>query len=183
MGNMPNNIVKIAALAVGGVLLYQLGKQHRSGKTASLEESIEVEIPVSAAYGQWARFEDYPQFMENVHEVRVLDERHLHWRAGVDGKEKQWNAEIVEQIPYMRIAWRNTRTGNNAAVVSFQKISDTTTKITLQMAYVVEQHSTSFEAVQRLAKASLKNFKALLEPAPEPPVERNAAFPAPATTA
>ena len=46
--------------------------------------------------------------MDSVHEIKQLDDTHLHWRATVAGKEKEWDAEITEQIPDERIAWRNT---------------------------------------------------------------------------
>jgi uncharacterized membrane protein len=66
---------------------------------AIIEKSIEVEAPVRAVYNQWTQFEDFPQFMEGVREVRQLDEAHLHWRAEVGGKEQVWEAEITEQTP------------------------------------------------------------------------------------
>ena len=160
---MLNNIIKIAALAVGGVLLSQLGKPRSAGKSASLEESIEVEVPVSTAYELWTRFEDYPKFMENVHEVRLLDDTHLHWRAVVGGKEKEWDTEIIERIPYMRIAWRSIRGAKNSGLVSFHKISDNTTKVMLKIDCVLDERRDSLEAARMQAVGSLKGFKSMLE--------------------
>src|SRR5690242_5359538 len=104
-----NRIVTVAALAVGGVLLSkQLKKTRGATGKSSVEESVEVNVPLSTAYNQWTQFEDFPQFMESVREVRQIDDRHLHWRAEVGGVEKEWDAEITEQIPDERIAWRST---------------------------------------------------------------------------
>ncbi len=75
--------------------------------SSTVEESIDVNVPISTAYNQWTQFEDFPKFMDSVHEVKQLDDRHLHWRADIAGKEAQWDAEIVEQIPDQRIAWRS----------------------------------------------------------------------------
>lgn len=165
---MPNRLVTVAALAVGGVLLSkQLKKMRNSGMKSSVEESIEVNVPVSTAYNQWTQFQDFPKFMDSVHEVRQLDDKHLHWRADVAGKEKEWDAEITEQIPDKRIAWRSTSGVSNAGVVTFHKISDSTTRIMLQMDYdpesVTEQIGDAFGAVKMQAKGNLKRFKEMLE--------------------
>lgn len=165
---MLNRIVTVAALAAGGLLLSRQFKKNRgSGASSSVEESIEVNVPVSTAYNQWTQFEEFPSFMDNVHEVRQLDDTHLHWRADVAGKEKEWDAEITEQIPDKRIAWRSTSGVRNGGVVTFHKITDTTARIMLQMDYQpegpLEQIGDAIGAVRRQARADLERFKQLLE--------------------
>src|SRR5438067_13150163 len=105
---MLNRVVTVAALAVGGVLLSKQMKKKGSGLDSSIVETIEVNVPVSTAYNQWTQFEQFPQFMASVHEIRQLDDKHLHWKANVAGEEKEWDVEITEQIPDKRIAWRST---------------------------------------------------------------------------
>jgi len=165
---MLNRIVTVAALAVGGVILSkQLKKSRGSGMMSSVTESIEVNVPVRTAYNQWTQFEDFPKFMDSVHEVQQLDDTHLHWRADVAGKEEQWDAEITEQIPDKRIAWRSTTGVRNAGVVTFHKISDSATRVTLQMDYdpesFVEQIGDALGAVRMEARGNLKRFKEMLE--------------------
>ena len=60
-------------------------------------ETIEVDVPVTVAYNQWTQFEEFPEFMDGVEEVRQLDETHLHWVASIAGVRREWDAEIVEQ--------------------------------------------------------------------------------------
>ena len=165
---MLNRIATVAALAVGGVLLSkQLKKMRGSGSMSSVEESIEVNVPVSTAYNQWTQFEEFPRFMDSVHEVRQLDDEHLHWRANVGGKEKEWDAEITEQIPDQRIAWRSTSGVRNAGVVTFHKLSDTSSKVTMQMEYdpqtIGEKVGDALGAVKLQTKGNLKRFKELIE--------------------
>jgi uncharacterized membrane protein len=165
---MLNRIVTVAALAAGGILLSkQLKKSRGSGMLSTAEESIEVNVPVSTAYNQWTQFEDFPKFMESVHEVRQLDDTHLHWRADVAGKEEQWDSEITEQIPDKRIAWRSTGGVKNAGVVTFHKISDSKTRIMLQMDYVPrsadEKIGDALGLVKMRMRENLKRFKELLE--------------------
>src|SRR6185369_16003143 len=71
---------------------------------ASIQKPIDVDVPVRTAYNQWTQFEEFPQFMEGVEEVRQLDDRRLHWRAKVAGKTEEWDAVITEQIPDERVA-------------------------------------------------------------------------------
>ncbi|HJW55844.1 MAG TPA: SRPBCC family protein [Burkholderiaceae bacterium] len=165
---MLNRIVAIAALAAGGILLSkQLKKSRGSGMRSSTEESIEVDVPVSTAYNQWTQFEDFPKFMESVREVQQLDDTHLRWRAEIGGKEEQWDAEITEQIPDKRIAWRSIGGVKNAGAVTFHKISDSKTRIMLQMDYeprnVSEGIGDAFGVVKMQLKGNLKRFKELLE--------------------
>lgn len=165
---MMNRIVTVAALAVGGYILSkQLKKSRSSMMPSTVEESIEVNVPVSTAYNQWTQFEDFPKFMDSVHEVRQIDDTHLHWRADIAGKEEQWDAEITEQIPDKRIAWRSLGGVKNAGVVTFHKISDTKTRVMLQMDYdpqsVDEKIGDALGFVKMQAKSNLQRYKQLLE--------------------
>ena len=63
----------------------------------TIEKSIEVDVPVPVAYNQWTQFEEFPQFMEGVEEVRQLDDKRLHWKASILGVIREWDAEIVDQ--------------------------------------------------------------------------------------
>ena len=74
---------------------------------ASIEKTIDVDVPVRTAYNQWTQFEEFSQFMAGVKEVRQLDDKRLHWRAEVLGKDVEWLAEITQQIPDERITSMN----------------------------------------------------------------------------
>lgn len=100
-----------------------------------VEKAIEVRVPVHVAYNQWTQFEEFPKFMDGVLEVKQLDEKRLHWRVKVGGKEKEWDAVITEQVPDMRIAWRETEGAKNSGVVTFHRLSDNLTRIMVQMGY------------------------------------------------
>ncbi|WP_226986134.1 SRPBCC family protein [Ramlibacter tataouinensis] len=161
-------LLTVAALAAGGWLLSsQMRKGRSSGSASTVEESIELDVPVSTAYNQFTQFEDFPQFMATVEEVKQLDDTHLHWRAVVAGKPKEWDAEITEQIPDKRIAWRSTDGVPNAGVVTFHKIGDNRTRVMLQMDYqpetLVEKVGDAVGGVKLTTKGNLKRFKNLLE--------------------
>ena len=165
---MLNRVVTVAALAIGGMMLSKKMKQKsNSHGDSSIIESIEVNVPVRTAYDQWTQFEDFPQFMKSVKEIRQLDDKRLHWKANIAGEVKEWDVEITEQIPDKRIAWRSTSGVHNAGVVTFHKISETVTRVTLQMDYkpdgVLETIGDALGAVRMETRANLSNFKELLE--------------------
>ena len=66
-----------------------------------------VEVPVRTAYNQWTQFEEFPSFMDGIQAVTQLDDRRLHWKAEIGGKTVEWDAEITEQHPDQRIAWKS----------------------------------------------------------------------------
>jgi uncharacterized membrane protein len=134
---------------------------------STVEKSIEVNVPVNTAYNQWTQFEDFPKFMEGIQQVRQLDETHLHWCAEVAGKRKEWDAEITEQIPDQRIAWRSTSGARNAGVVTFHRISDDITRIMLQMDYepegAMENVGDAIGILSHRVQGDLERFKDFLE--------------------
>ena len=134
---------------------------------AEMEKSIEVAAPLREVYDQWTQFEDFPRFMEGVIEVRQLDDKRLHWRAVIGGKEKEWDAEIVEQRPDERIAWTSRGGVSNAGVVTFHRIDDQRTKVMLQVDYepqgVVENVADALGVVKARIKGDLERFKEFIE--------------------
>jgi uncharacterized membrane protein len=134
---------------------------------ASVEHSIEVNVPVTTAYNQWTQFESFPQFMEGVREVHQLDDKHLHWRAEIAGQEREWDAEITEQIPDERIAWTSRAGVNNGGVVTFHRLDPSHTKIMLQMEYepsgATEKIGDAMGLVTGRVKGSLDRFKEFVE--------------------
>ncbi|MEA2646847.1 MAG: hypothetical protein QOE92_1930 [Chloroflexota bacterium] len=134
---------------------------------AEVEKSIEVDVPVSTAYNQWTQFEDFPQFMEGVKEVRQLDDTKLIWRADVAGKEKEWEAAITKQEPDQRIAWRSVNGAENAGDVRFEAAGDNRTLVKLHMHYdpegPVETIGDVVGVLDRTVEKDLERFKEFIE--------------------
>jgi len=133
----------------------------------TIEQSIEVDAPVSMVYNQWTQFEDFPRFMEGVKSVRQLDDKRLHWHAEIAGKDKEWDAEIVEQRPDELIMWRSTTGAHNGGEVRFDKTSGGKTRVTLVMTYdpegVVENVGDALGLVSMRVKGDLKRFEKFIE--------------------
>jgi uncharacterized membrane protein len=133
----------------------------------TIEKSIEVNAPLQQVYNQWTQFEDFPKFMEGVEEVRQLDDRRLFWRAQIFGKTEEWEAEIYEQVPDKRIAWRSITGTPNAGAVSFSAIVPEKTRITLALNYeptgAVEKIGDALGIVSARVEGDLKRFREFIE--------------------
>ena len=131
------------------------------------EQSIEVDVPVTTAYNQWTQFEEFPQFMGGVESVRQLDERRLHWTVSIGGVRREFEAEIVEQHPDERVAWRSIDGTSHAGVVTFHKLGPTRSRIMLQLDMepegLVEKAGDKLGIVARQAKKDMENFKKFIE--------------------
>jgi uncharacterized membrane protein len=130
-------------------------------------ESIDVDVPVRVTYDQWTQFEEFPRFMEAVEKVEQLDDTTLRWTAKIAGVAKSWTARITEQTPDQRIAWTATEGAENAGVVTFHRLDDRKTRVTLQLDVepegLVESAGDALGFVQRQATDDLKRFKEFVE--------------------
>lgn len=130
-------------------------------------ESIDVDVPVRVAYDQWTQFEEFPNFMEAVEQVEQLDDTTLRWTAEVAGVKKSWKAKITEQTPDQRIAWTSVEGAENAGVVTFHRLDDLKTRVTLQLDVSpegpVESVGDALGFVQRQAKGDMERFKEFVE--------------------
>jgi uncharacterized membrane protein len=133
----------------------------------SIEKSVEVDVPLSTAYNQWTQFEEFPSFMNGVEVVKQLDETHLHWVASIGGHREEWDAEITEQLPDERVAWKATSGKGNAGVVTFHKLDENRTKVMLQLDWESEGMVEALGALlgrdDRAVKGDLERFKELVE--------------------
>jgi uncharacterized membrane protein len=134
---------------------------------ASIEQTIDVEVPVRTAYNQWTKFEEFPQFMNGIEEVRQVDETTLHWKAQVAGREREWVAKVTEQTPDQRVAWKDEDGKTNAGVVTFHKLEDGKTRVAVQMDWeaegVVEKVGEKLGFDERTLKGDLERFKEFIE--------------------
>jgi uncharacterized membrane protein len=133
----------------------------------TIEESIEIDVPVTTAYNQWTQFESFPQFMDGIERVEQKDDTRLHWVAEVGGQKHEWDAEITEQHADHRVAWKALDQPGPNGAVTFHKLDDTRTKVMVQMEYEPEGVKESVGSMvgvdSRRVKGDLESFKEFIE--------------------
>jgi uncharacterized membrane protein len=134
---------------------------------ATIEKSIEVDVPVSVAYNQWTQFEEFPRFMEGVKSVRQLDDTHLEWTVEIGGEQHTWQAEISHQEPDRLISWRALEGKYNSGKVTFEPLQPNTTRINVEMTYDAEGMKEALGSAlgfdSRRVSGDLDRFKEFVE--------------------
>ncbi len=135
--------------------------------STQVDKTIEVDVPVGTAYNQWTQFEEFPQFMGGVREVRQLDDRRLHWVAEIAGVRREWEAEVIEQVADQKVAWAATDGATNAGAVFFTPLGADRTSVRLHLEYepegVVEKVGDRLNIVEKQAQSDLEKFKSYIE--------------------
>ena len=131
------------------------------------EDTIEVDVPARTAYDQWTQFEAFPQFMEGVESVVQQDDRTLRWTAVIAGQRKTWTAQITDQTPDTRVAWKSIDGAENAGAVLFEPLGDRRVRITLKLDAdpegLVETVGANLGFLERRVKGDLERFKKFIE--------------------
>ncbi|GAA1418462.1 SRPBCC family protein [Streptomyces thermospinosisporus] len=135
---------------------------------STVKETVDVEVPVGTAYNQWTLFEEFPHFMEGVEEVRQIDDRHNHWTTKIGGVRREFDTEIVDQLPDERITWRTTSGDvQQKGSVRFQRVDDTHTRVELVMdvepSGIAEKAADMTGTIDRRIKGDMQRFKEFIE--------------------
>ena len=131
-------------------------------------ETIDVEVPVTTSYNQWTQFESFPHFLSFVQSITQIDDTHNHWKVKIGAVEREFDAEITEQHPDERVAWKSVGGEvKQAGVVTFHKLSDTTSRVSVQLDWEPDGFVETIGAALGIDNASvkndLKNFKKFIE--------------------
>lgn len=88
--------------------------------------------------------------------------------VSIAGNTREFDTVISEQIPDDRIAW--TSTGgevDHAGVVTFHKLSDTTSRVAVQIDWepsgLIEKAGAALDIPDRAVQRELENFKKYIE--------------------
>ncbi|MFG2888489.1 SRPBCC family protein [Streptomyces sp. NPDC048248] len=135
---------------------------------SKVKESVEVEVPVHTAYNQWTQFEEFPNFMEGVERITQIDDRHNRWSTKIGGVRREFDTEIVDQLPDERIAWRSTGGDTKQkGVVSFQRLDERHTRVELVMdvepSGAAEKTADATGLIDRRVKGDMRRFKDYIE--------------------
>jgi uncharacterized membrane protein len=132
-----------------------------------VEKSVEVAQPISTVYNQWTQFESFPEFMQGVEKVTQIDDRHLRWRADIGSVDREWDAEIVEQVPEQVIAWRAIGEVRNDGTVRFSSTPTGGTRVTLLMEYepqgFLEKAGDKLGMIEKRIEGDMERFKEFIE--------------------
>jgi uncharacterized membrane protein len=99
----------------------------RKGGSMELTATTTIRRSAPEVYAFWRDLENLPTFMAHLEEVRSTGDRTSHWSASAPfGKNVEWDAEILDETPAEKIAWRSTGDADvpNAGTVRFVPAPD-----------------------------------------------------------
>lgn len=134
---------------------------------ATVQESIEVNVPLSQAYNQWTQFEAFPHFMSGVESVSQLDDTTVHFKTSIGGVRREYDARITTQEPDQRVSWESLDEPRNAGTVRFEALGDAATKVNVELSWEPDSAAEKIGAAigldSRQVAADLKKFKHFIE--------------------
>ncbi|MHC6220874.1 SRPBCC family protein [Arthrobacter sp. MMS24-S77] len=134
---------------------------------ATVNQTIDVEVPVSVAYNQWTQFESFPEFMKGVEAVQQIDETALHFSTTVGGVKRDFNAQILEQVPDSLVSWASIDGPRNAGSVRFEPLGTDRTRVSVEIEWEPEsfvEKAGSLVGIDDLrVSADLDKFKKFIE--------------------
>jgi uncharacterized membrane protein len=134
--------------------------------TTTLNAEIDVEAPISAVYNQWTQFESFPEFLGAVKSVQQIDDVRTHWTVSIAGKEQDFYADIVDQVPDSHVAWQSTEGTFHAGRVEFESHGDQT-RVKLRMEWepqgIIEKVGAGLGIDDAQAQMDLQRFKKFME--------------------
>jgi len=133
----------------------------------SITKSVDVDAPLSTVYNQWTQFESFPQFMDGVEQITQTDDLQTHWVTNIGGQRREFDTRITEQHPDERIAWKSTDGTTHAGVVTFHRLSESSTRVTAQIDWqpegLVEKAGAALNFDDRQVSSDLERFKKFIE--------------------
>ena len=140
------------------------GGKGKKLKVTNIVESIDVGVPIELAYNQWTQFTDFPSFTKKVENVEQAEVEKLHWKAQVLWSHREWDADIIEQIPDQRIVWQSKGAkGHVDGAVTFHELAPELTRILVVLEYhpqgFFEHTGNLWRAQGRRARLELKHFR------------------------
>ena len=103
-----------------------------------VEDAITIHRPIDEVYTYWRNFENLPQFMRHLDDVRTFDSTRSRWVAvGPLGVRVSWDAEIINDIPSTLISWKSSGDSEvaTAGSVRFKAIGEKATEIIVRLQY------------------------------------------------
>jgi uncharacterized membrane protein len=135
--------------------------------STTVNASIDVDVPVRAAYDQWTQFESFPEFLGGVDSVTQLNDTMTHWVVSIGGVKREFDAEIGDQVPDDHVTWRSVGEVLHRGRVEFTPKGADATRVDLEIEWKPEGFVESAGAALQLddmqVKSDLKRFKEFIE--------------------
>ncbi|MFF7593598.1 SRPBCC family protein [Streptomyces mirabilis] len=139
---------------------------------STLEERVDVGVPIDKAWDDLHRVENYPRFVEGVREVRTEAGGRARVDVEVGGRTREFEAEISDRKGERVMEWHTTGDPELAGSFSLQPIDQNSTRVQARLEYDPDTIRETFgglkgfaqaNAIERLVRGDLEHFKECVE--------------------
>jgi uncharacterized membrane protein len=132
-----------------------------------IQEQIDIAVPRRIVYDQWTQFAEMAERSRAVKNVDQEDDENTSWQAKMLFSTRNWDAEIVQQVPDRRIVWESSGDVDHRGVVTFHELAEDLTRVQVEMEYhptgLVEKVGNLFLTVRHRVRKDLRLFRHHLE--------------------
>ena len=161
------NVEANAGITLNG--RYMPPPEDRDGKRWVRTTAL-VQAEPNELYKIWRDVEQAPMWQEQIVSVTTMGPTRSHWVMESNGKQIEWESEILKDEPGKRIAWRSIEADTqNAGEVVFEKAySERGTMVTVLQEFGMSALVSFWETVvgrnpKQVVIENLRHFKALAE--------------------
>ncbi|EGX59253.1 hypothetical protein SZN_13661 [Streptomyces zinciresistens K42] len=134
----------------------------------TVQETVEIAVPVRTAYNQWTQFTVFPRFTRTVRHVDQVTPALTSWTVALGPLRTEFQAEIAEQEPDAYLVWRSLGASPaHRGRVTFEPTADGGTAVTVRMDLAPAGRAGLLAAVPalpgRVVRGELLRFKRYIE--------------------
>ncbi|WP_210581532.1 SRPBCC family protein [Streptomyces sp. GESEQ-4] len=139
---------------------------------STLEEHIDVGVPVDRAWDRLHRVEDYPRFVAGVRGARPEAQGRAHLDVEAGGRARELAAEVSDHGDERVMEWHTTGAAELTGSFSLQPIDQNHTRVQARLEYDPGTIREIFggpkgfaqaNAIERLVRGDLESFKEYVE--------------------
>jgi hypothetical protein len=132
-----------------------------------IQESIELAIPLRAAFALATRIEEFPEWSDRIQNAEEIDETGVAIDLKTLGVDRSVEVEITEVQPPFRIEWEATEDHEHIGVLTFHELAPSLTHLELSIDVEpespVQKLTRTIHLPERAIRTELHLFKAWAE--------------------
>lgn len=139
---------------------------------STLEQHVDVEVPIGEAWESLHRVENYPRFVDGLRDARTQAEGRAHLGVEAGGRSREFEAEVSDREGEHVMEWHTTGAPDLTGSFSLQSIDENRTRIQARLEYEPGTIRDTFggpkgfaqaNAIERLVRSDLEHFKEYVE--------------------
>ncbi|CAM5294059.1 SRPBCC family protein [Streptomyces aurantiogriseus] len=139
---------------------------------STLEEHVDVGVPIDEAWAGLHRVGDYPRFVEGVREARTEAGGRTRLDVEAGGRVRELEAEVSDRRGERVMEWHTTGAPELLGSFSLQPIDQNNTRVQARLEYDPNTVRETFggpkgfaqaNAIERLVRSDLQHFKECVE--------------------